>query len=122
MTTPEPLSTARLYELCAQAKMAGDGVVKISAQELWALVDMAKDLNELRKLIPVPASLPILRVAMDDSNVVPLKAVEKTEHGIVRELWVCHCDCFSFRLFDTGDVQCAQCGVWADGVKAHFGT
>lgn len=48
MQTPEPLTTARLYELCELAKTAPHGsMVEISREELWALVDMAKERNEI---------------------------------------------------------------------------
>lgn len=43
MKTPEPLTMERLYELCELAKdcPSGEGV-EISREELWALVEMAK--------------------------------------------------------------------------------
>ena len=47
MTTPEPLSTARLDELCAQAKTSHCLLIEVKRDELWALVDMAKERNEI---------------------------------------------------------------------------
>ena len=48
MKTPEPLSAEQLNELCHFAKVsAPDSVVKVSREELWSLVEMAKERNEL---------------------------------------------------------------------------
>ena len=46
MQTHEPLTTTRLYELCELAKTSGP-MVEISREELWALVDAAKERNEI---------------------------------------------------------------------------
>lgn len=47
MKTPEPLTVARLYELCLQAKSASPGSkVEVLREELWAIVDMARDATE----------------------------------------------------------------------------
>lgn len=52
MKTPEPLSTERLYELCLQAKTAAPGsMVEISREELWALVDAAKEMPESAEIV-----------------------------------------------------------------------
>lgn len=60
----------------------------------------------------------------EPSNVVPLRASEKTtkrDDGITeRAIWACVCGCFSWRLFDDGHVQCAKCGLWSDDVRAVF--
>lgn len=57
MKTPEPLSTERLYELCAWVKMVdADSIVEVLREDLWALVEMAKDRNEL--LCATPAVKP----------------------------------------------------------------
>lgn len=47
MNTPEPLSTARLYELCELAKTSHCLLIEVKRDELWALVDMAKERNEI---------------------------------------------------------------------------
>jgi len=39
-----------------------------------------------------------------------------------RSIYACDCGCVSFRLFDSGDVQCAKCGQWMDEVHVDFGT
>ena len=50
MKTPEPLSAERLYELCELSKTSPHGKnVKISWDELWSLVEMAKESIELNK-------------------------------------------------------------------------
>ena len=72
---------------------------------------------------PVPALRPIFLVAMDEpSNVVPFRAFEKGETQNVehRQMWVCSCGCLSFRLFDNGYIQCAQCGVWLTDGQIHW--
>lgn len=44
MTPPKPLTPARLYEICALTKIAPPGsIIEISREELWALVDAAKE-------------------------------------------------------------------------------
>lgn len=43
MQTPEPLTIERLYELCELAKTSPKGsLVQVNREELWALVEMAK--------------------------------------------------------------------------------
>ena len=49
------------------------------------------------------------------------KEIEKPlERPIERHMWSCQCGCLTFRLFYDGTSQCAQCGVWQEGVRLQF--
>jgi hypothetical protein len=55
-------------------------------------------------------------------KIVPFREKGKKEESkeTHQQMWVCHCGCFSFRLFDNGYTQCSQCGKWQDHVRIIF--
>lgn len=52
------------------------------------------------------------------SNVVTL-APRGTDEPPERQIYQCLCGCISFRIFDSGEVQCAKCGQWMREVRAQ---
>ena len=51
-----------------------------------------------------------------DILIFPSDPMEKDE----REMYMCHCDCLTYRLFSDGSVQCAKCGRWLDEARVIF--
>ena len=61
-----------------------------------------------------------LLLAMDNPprKVVYLSEVcKRTDNPPVRTVWLCNCDCITFRLYDDGAAVCAQCGVAQVGIR-----
>ena len=58
------------------------------------------------------------------NNVVDLNdAKSKKESGqqtVSSSIWICDCDCITFRLHDNEVVVCAQCGAHQPNIRAVF--
>jgi hypothetical protein len=51
-----------------------------------------------------------------DILIFPSDPMDKEE----REMYMCACDCLTYRLFSDGSVQCAKCGRWVEEAHVIF--